>query len=127
MGLASFGLLRTGTCFRARQTCTDAVLCRLMCETYKCRYAFFDIDNVIERAHPGETVADIFSKYGEDYFRQCEEQVRTVWWGWGNYSPSLPRRFWWMVARPPDSFLLHTVQCHIKQTRVLLLLQKRPC
>jgi hypothetical protein len=40
-----------------------------------CRYAFFDTDNVIERAHPGETVSDIFKKYGEDYFRQCEEQV----------------------------------------------------
>lgn len=40
-----------------------------------CRYAFFDTDNVIERAHPGETVADIFSKYGEEYFRNCESQV----------------------------------------------------
>lgn len=39
------------------------------------KYAFFDTDNVIERAHPGESVADIFTKYGEDYFRQCEEQV----------------------------------------------------
>jgi shikimate kinase len=42
---------------------------------FVCRYAFFDTDNVIERAHPGETVSDIFKKYGEDYFRQCEEQV----------------------------------------------------
>ena len=31
---------------------------------------------MIERAHSGETVAEIFKKYGEDYFRQCEEQVR---------------------------------------------------
>jgi shikimate kinase len=32
---------------------------------------------MIERAHSGETVAEIFKKYGEDYFRQCEEQVGT--------------------------------------------------
>lgn len=43
------------------------VLCR--------RYAFFDTDSVIELAHPGESVADIFKKYGEDYFRNCESQV----------------------------------------------------
>jgi hypothetical protein len=41
-----------------------------------CRYAFFDTDNVIEMAHPGESVSDIFKKYGEDYFRNCESQVR---------------------------------------------------
>lgn len=40
-----------------------------------CRYAFFDTDNVIELAHPGESVADIFRKYGEEYFRNCESQV----------------------------------------------------
>eukprot|EP00775_Hariotina_reticulata_P006103 gene6103-6341_t len=39
------------------------------------KYAFFDTDNVIEMAHPGEAVSDIFSKYGEDYFRDCESQV----------------------------------------------------
>ncbi|KAF8071074.1 SK1 [Scenedesmus sp. PABB004] len=39
------------------------------------KYAFFDTDNVIELAHPGESVADIFKKYGEDYFRNCESQV----------------------------------------------------
>lgn len=42
------------------------------------RYAFFDTDNVIEMAHPGEAVSDIFSKYGEDYFRDCESQVGAV-------------------------------------------------
>jgi hypothetical protein len=41
----------------------------------RCRYAFFDTDNVIEMAHPGESVSDIFKKYGEDYFRNCESQV----------------------------------------------------
>jgi shikimate kinase len=40
------------------------------------RYAYFDTDNMIERAHSGETVAEIFKQYGEDYFRQCEEQVK---------------------------------------------------
>eukprot|EP00878_Enallax_costatus_P039062 GHUV01044580.1.p1 GENE.GHUV01044580.1~~GHUV01044580.1.p1 ORF type:complete len:224 (+),score=58.69 GHUV01044580.1:152-823(+) len=40
-----------------------------------CRYAFFDTDGVIERAHPGESISDIFSKYGEEYFRNCESQV----------------------------------------------------
>ncbi|WIA11856.1 hypothetical protein OEZ85_011942 [Tetradesmus obliquus] len=39
------------------------------------KYAFFDTDSVIELAHPGESVADIFKKYGEDYFRNCESQV----------------------------------------------------
>jgi hypothetical protein len=43
---------------------------------YSCRYAFFDTDNVIEMAHPGESVSDIFKKYGEEYFRNCETQVR---------------------------------------------------
>jgi shikimate kinase len=43
-----------------------------------CRYAFFDTDNVIEMAHPGESVSDIFKKYGEDYFRNCESQVRRM-------------------------------------------------
>jgi hypothetical protein len=56
-----------------------AVLCRAVV----CRYAFFDTDNMIERAHSGETVAEIFKKYGEDYFRQCEEQVRTGAAPWG--------------------------------------------
>ncbi|KAF6265935.1 shikimate kinase-domain-containing protein [Scenedesmus sp. NREL 46B-D3] len=39
------------------------------------KYAFFDTDNVIEMAHPGESVSDIFKKYGEEYFRNCESQV----------------------------------------------------
>eukprot|EP00879_Flechtneria_rotunda_P006369 GHRR01006693.1.p1 GENE.GHRR01006693.1~~GHRR01006693.1.p1 ORF type:complete len:332 (+),score=129.11 GHRR01006693.1:622-1617(+) len=39
------------------------------------KYAFFDTDRVIELAHPGESVADIFKKYGEEYFRNCESQV----------------------------------------------------
>ncbi|GBF89384.1 shikimate, chloroplastic [Raphidocelis subcapitata] len=39
------------------------------------RYAFFDTDGVIEKAHPGMSVADIFREYGEEYFRKCESQV----------------------------------------------------
>ena len=51
-----------------------------------CRYAFFDTDNVIELAHPEMAVSDIFKKYGEEYFRNCERQVGGlgalgVWWG----------------------------------------------
>ncbi len=42
-----------------------------------CRYAFFDTDSVIERAHSGESVSDILSNYGEEYFRNCESQVST--------------------------------------------------
>jgi shikimate kinase len=51
-------------------------------------YAFFDTDDLIEKAHPGMAVADIFREHGEDYFRRCEAQVRAVcgdgsdgvWW-----------------------------------------------
>jgi hypothetical protein len=39
------------------------------------RYAFFDTDGVIEKAHPGMTIADIFREHGEEYFRKCEAQV----------------------------------------------------
>lgn len=39
------------------------------------RYAFFDTDGVIEKAHPGMTIADIFREHGEEYFRRCEAQV----------------------------------------------------
>jgi len=39
------------------------------------KYAFFDTDNVIELAHPEMAVSDIFKKYGEEYFRNCERQV----------------------------------------------------
>jgi shikimate kinase len=39
------------------------------------RYAFFDTDAVIEAAHGGKSVADIFRDSGEEYFRRCESQV----------------------------------------------------
>lgn len=35
---------------------------------------FFDTDDLIEKAE-GMSVADIFAKHGEDYFRQCERKV----------------------------------------------------
>jgi len=44
--------------------------------TQPTRYAFFDTDGVIEKAHPGMTIADIFRDHGEEYFRKCEAQVR---------------------------------------------------
>jgi shikimate kinase len=46
---------------------------RMLANTLK--YAFFDTDSVIEMAHKPQAVAEIFSAYGEDYFRQCETQV----------------------------------------------------
>ena len=46
---------------------------RMLANTLK--YAFFDTDAVIEKAHPGMTVADIFKEHGEEYFRRCEAQV----------------------------------------------------
>jgi shikimate kinase len=39
------------------------------------RYAFFDTDSVIEAAHGGKSVSDIFRENGEEYFRRCESQV----------------------------------------------------
>lgn len=75
-----------------------------------CRYAYFDTDNMIERAHSGETVAEIFKQYGEDYFRQCEEQVGRgaghtqhrlgAVRGWSRRSESGNRRPLMLVRRP---------------------------
>lgn len=39
------------------------------------RYAFFDTDTMIEMTHEKTPVSDIFSKYGEEYFRNCETEV----------------------------------------------------
>lgn len=46
---------------------------RMLANTLK--YAFFDTDKVVEMAHKGMTVADVFKEYGEEYFRRCESQV----------------------------------------------------
>lgn len=46
---------------------------RMLANTLK--YAFFDTDGVIEMAHKPQTVSEIWSAYGEDYFRQSETQV----------------------------------------------------
>jgi hypothetical protein len=43
------------------------------------KYAFFDTDSVIELAHDKKPVSQIFSEQGQDYFRQCESQVRCRW------------------------------------------------
>lgn len=40
------------------------------------KYAFFDTDSVIELAHDKKPVSQIFAEEGQDYFRQCESQVR---------------------------------------------------
>lgn len=43
------------------------------------RYAFFDTDSIIEKSHDNKSVSEIFSEFGEEYFRKCEAQVRGPW------------------------------------------------
>ena len=37
-------------------------------------WSFIDLDNKIEE-HTGKTIPELFSKYGEDYFRNIESEV----------------------------------------------------
>ncbi len=56
--------------------CGKSTLGRMLSNTLK--YNFFDSDTMVEKTHDDKSVADIFKEYGQDYFRDCESQVRST-------------------------------------------------
>ncbi len=42
------------------------------------KYAFFDTDVMVEMTHDKKAVSEIFQEYGQDYFRNCESEVRLL-------------------------------------------------
>jgi shikimate kinase len=39
------------------------------------KYAFFDTDVMVEMAHERKPVSEIFTEYGQEYFRGAESEV----------------------------------------------------
>jgi hypothetical protein len=54
--------------------CGKSTLGRMLSNTLS--YSFFDSDTMVEKAHDDQSVADIFTEHGQDYFRDCESMVR---------------------------------------------------
>lgn len=54
--------------------CGKSTLGRMLSNTLA--YSFFDTDTMVEKAHDDQSVADIFTEHGVDYFRDCESMVR---------------------------------------------------
>ena len=53
-----------------------STLGKMLANTLK--YKSFDIDTMVELTHEKKPVSEIFKEFGQDYFRDCEGQVR----GW---------------------------------------------
>lgn len=95
-----------------------------------CGYQFIDLDEVIEKAE-GKSIADIFEKNGETYFRVIEAaalrnlaDIKNTVIACGGGTPCFHENMAWMKQHGTTIYLLTTVAQIVE--RVLLEQDKRP-
>lgn len=96
------------------QLCGKTTLGKSLAKALK--YEFIDVDQLIERSHPGLSCRTIHATFGNDYFRNLEEQAIA----------SLCFDHPFILATGGGSLLKETTQTLLKEKTTILYLKTSP-